>query len=102
MDVTDQIPLRELLVRTRPLDRAFYARPTVEVAQSLLGKILIHSKTAGVIRGTEAYLGVHDQAAHAFRGRTRATEVIFGPPGRAYVYLIYGMLECLNLVAYPE
>jgi DNA-3-methyladenine glycosylase len=81
------------------LKRAFYNRPTVAVARDLLGKILVHGPTAGVIVETEAYLGGEDLASHSARGITDRTRVIFGPPGHAYVYLIYGMYECLNLVA---
>lgn len=84
------------------LDRSFYERPAVEVARDLLGKILVHRETAGRIVETEAYLGADDLAAHASRGRTGRTEVLFGPPGHAYVFFIYGMYECLNLVAEPE
>jgi len=84
------------------LPRSFYARPAIEVAKDLLGKILVHGETAGRIVETEAYLGLADAAAHASRGRTPRTEVLFGPPGHAYVYLIYGLYECLNLVAEPE
>jgi DNA-3-methyladenine glycosylase len=69
------------------------------VARDLLGKVLIHGPAAGVIVETEAYLGGEDLAAHSARGLTQRTRVIFGPPGHAYVYLIYGMYECLNLVA---
>lgn len=84
------------------LPRAFYDRPTVEVARDLLGKVLAHGPTAGIIVETEAYLGGDDLASHSARGVTDRTRVIFGPPGHAYVYFIYGMYECLNLVAEAE
>jgi DNA-3-methyladenine glycosylase len=84
------------------LARAFYERPTVEVARDLLGKVLVHGPTAGIIVETEAYLGADDLAAHSARGITDRTRVIFGPPGHAYIYFIYGMYECLNLVAEPD
>ena len=84
------------------LKRDFYARPTVEVARALLGKVLVHGPAAGIIVETEAYLGGDDLAAHAAHGVTPRTRVIFGPPGHAYVYFIYGMYECLNLVAEPD
>jgi DNA-3-methyladenine glycosylase len=96
------IPLAQLLSSSTVLGRDFYARPAVEVARDCLGKILVHGKTAGRIVETEAYLGVDDRAAHAWRGLTDRTRVIFGPPGHAYVYFIYGMYECLNFVAEPE
>jgi DNA-3-methyladenine glycosylase len=81
------------------LPRSFYARPTIAVARELLGKVLVHGAAAGIIVETEAYLGEGDLAAHTARGITERTRVIFGPPGHAYVYLIYGMYKCLNLVA---
>ena len=96
------IPLAQLLSSSTVLSRDFYARPAIEVARDCLGKILVHGKTAGRIVETEAYLGVDDRAAHAWRGLTDRTRVIFGPPGHAYVYFIYGMYECLNFVAEPE
>lgn len=83
------------------LPRSFYDRPTVEVARGLLGKIIVHGETSGLIVETEAYIGCHDEAAHASRGLTPRTKVIFGEPGHAYVYFIYGMYYCLNLVAEP-
>jgi len=86
-----------------PLQREFYHRPAAELARDLLGKILTHDtpqgRTAGRIVETEGYLGIGDLAAHSARGLTPRTRVIFGPPGHAYVYLIYGMYECLNVVA---
>ncbi len=96
------IPFEQLLSSSRLLGRDFYERPAIEVARDCLGKILIHGKTAGRIVETEAYLGVDDRAAHAWRGLTDRTRVLFGPPGHAYVYFIYGMYECLNFVAEPE
>src|ERR1043165_1930392 len=87
----------------KALPRSFYARHTVEVARDLLGKILVHGKTSGRIIEVEAYLGGGDDlAAHTARGITDRTRVIFGPPGHAYVYLIYGIYQCLNLVCQPE
>jgi DNA-3-methyladenine glycosylase len=83
------------------LPRSFYSRPAGEVARALLGKVLVHGQTAGIIVETEAYLGSGDRAAHSARGITPRTAVIFGPPGHAYVYFIYGMYECLNLICEP-
>ena len=84
------------------LPRSFYARPTVEVARDLLGKVVRHGPACARIVETEAYLGAGDAAAHSARGPTPRTKVIFGPPGHAYVYLIYGMHYCLNIVAETE
>jgi DNA-3-methyladenine glycosylase len=84
------------------LKRAFYARPTIDVSRDLLGKVLVHGPTAGIIVETEAYPGGDDLASHSARGITTRTRVIFGPPGHAYVYFIYGMYECLNIVCEPD
>lgn len=87
---------------SHPLPRSFYARDVVTVAQALLGKHLIHVVDGvpreGRIVEVEAYLGPHDRAAHASKGLTPRTAALFGPPGHAYVYLIYGMHHCLNAV----
>jgi DNA-3-methyladenine glycosylase len=96
-------PLRpEKILTGRILPRSFYNRPTAEVAPDLLGKILVHGNTAGIIVETEAYPGRDDLASHSAVGITDRTRVIFGPPGHAYVYLSYGMHECLNIVVEPE
>jgi DNA-3-methyladenine glycosylase len=96
------VSLSSWLAHSEPLARAFYERPAVEVARGLLGKVLVHGRSAGRIVEVEAYLGTEDPAAHAWHGLTERTRVIFGPPGHAYVYLVYGMYECLNLVAEPD
>ena len=87
---------------TAKITRDFYARNTLTVARELIGMHLVHahggSVRAGRIVETEAYQGPQDLAAHSARGRTRRTEVMFGPPGHAYVYFIYGFWHCLNIV----
>jgi DNA-3-methyladenine glycosylase len=84
------------------LARSFYDRDTITVARELLGKQLVHQshgvKRVGKIVEVEAYLGPHDLAAHSAKGLTARTRVMFGPPGHAYVYLIYGMYHCMNVV----
>jgi DNA-3-methyladenine glycosylase len=86
----------------RLLRRSFYERAAEQVARDLLGQVLVHGPGEGIIVETEAYLGVDDLAAHSAAGITDRTRVIFGPPGHAYVYLSYGMHNCLNIVAEPE
>ena len=82
--------------------RSFFERGTLTVARALIGMHLVHDDghavRAGRIVETEAYLGPRDLAAHSARGRTRRTEVMFGPAGHAYVYFIYGFWNCLNVV----
>ena len=94
----NQCSLNEVTI----LGRAFYERDTVTVARALLGKVIVHRGMTGRIMEVEAYLGDGDEAAHSARGRTPRTEVIFGPAGHAYVYLIYGIYLCLNFVVEAE
>jgi len=90
----------------RKLPRSFYDRDTIVVAKELLGKLLVHRlrgvKHLGKIVEVEAYLGPHDLAAHSAKGLTKRTQVMFGPPGHAYVYLIYGVYHCMNVVTERE
>lgn len=76
----------------------FYNQHGVDVARSLLGKKLIWENFEGIITETEAYRGYDDEASHAFRGKTKRSEIMFGPAGYAYVYMIYGMYYCFNIV----
>lgn len=84
------------------LPRQFFNRPTLTVARSLVGKYLVRENGKGTVAGkiieVEAYIGSQDKACHASKGRTARTEVLFGPPGISYVYLIYGMYYMLNVV----
>jgi DNA-3-methyladenine glycosylase len=88
------------------LPRDFYDRDPIVVAQELLGKCLVHRSSGGQRVGriveVEAYLGPHDLAAHSSKGLTPRTRPMFGPPGHAYVYLIYGIYHCMNVVTQPE
>ncbi|HJU05922.1 MAG TPA: DNA-3-methyladenine glycosylase [Nitrospiraceae bacterium] len=84
------------------LPRAYFNRPALQVARGLLGKYLLRCTETGLLAGriveVEAYVGPEDLACHASKGRTKRTDVLFGPPGIAYVYLIYGMYHCFNVV----
>lgn len=92
--------------RKAKLDRRFYRRSTPRVARDLLGKILVRVYDGNILAGkiveTEAYCGESDPASHAAAGRTERTEIMFGPPGYAYIYLIYGKYYCLNAVTETE
>jgi len=95
-----------LMPRFQPLSREFYDRDPRLVAPDLLGKILIRRHGRKLLTGriveVEAYLGADDPAAHAATGRTPRNSVIFGPPGHAYVYFIYGAHYCLNVSCLPD
>lgn len=88
--------------RTKKLGRTFYRQDADALARGLLGKVLVHRLGGRVLRGriveTEAYMGPEDLASHSSKGLTKRTQVMFGPPGHAYVYFIYGMHEMFNIV----
>ena len=87
------------------MPREFYDRPAIEVAPELLGCVLWHQSSDGLVAveltEVEAYMGAIDSASHSFRGMTGRNAVMFGPPGHAYVYFTYGMHFCVNLVCQP-
>ena len=89
-----------------PLPNAFYARPTLEVARALIGKLLwrqtAKGRVGGMIVETEAYVSATDAAAHGHGGVTPRTATMYGPPGHAYIYFTYGMHHCLNCVTESE
>jgi DNA-3-methyladenine glycosylase len=92
--------------RWRPLPREFFGAPPEQVARLLLGKILVRRGRGGLLAGriveTEAYLGEHDAAAHAASGKTARNAVLYGPPGHAYIYNIYGLHACFNVSCLPD
>jgi DNA-3-methyladenine glycosylase len=102
MRVSKREPRKDCWPTGVPLGADFFARNTLTVAQDLLGTLLVHELADAVLVGrvveTEAYIGPDDRGSHAHRGRTARTAPMFGPPGHAYVYLIYGMHSCLNVV----
>lgn len=95
-----------IMAKSLVLSRLYFNRPTLAVARSLIGKYLVRENGKGTIAGkiieVEAYVGPEDKACHASKGRTPRTDVMFGPSGIAYVYLIYGMYHCLNVVTERE
>ena len=84
------------------LKYSFFNRPTLQVAEELLGKVLVFKEHQGIITETEAYCGFDDPASHAFKGETPRTKLMFGKAGFSYIYLIYGMYHCLNIVTEKE
>lgn len=84
------------------LPRGFYDRPTLDVARDLLGKVLVHRHTSGVIVEVEAYIGEDDPACHAAPGPTKRNQPLYGPPGFSYVYLNYGIHCLVNVVTEAE
>jgi DNA-3-methyladenine glycosylase len=94
------------MTRARLMRRSFFNRDPREVCPELLGKIIVRREGRKVLAGRivelEAYLGADDAAAHASAGRTARNDVLFGPPGHAYVYFIYGVHYCLNISCMPE
>jgi DNA-3-methyladenine glycosylase len=95
-------PMAKACVGAAIVPRKFYLDPPDLVAQKLLGKLLVRGAKVGRIVEVEAYFGEADPASHSFPGKTARNAVLFGPPGHAYVYFIYGMHYCLNVSCEPE
>ena len=96
-----------MMLPYKPIPREFYERHVVDVSRDLLGKLLVriyndNEVLVGKIVESEAYRGQDDPASHAYRGKTPRNAIMFGKPGVAYIYLIYGMYHCLNVIAEPE
>src|ERR1017187_5323596 len=94
------------MTKLSPIAREFYNRDPRLVGPDLLGKVLVRRENKGILAGriveVEAYLGQDDAAAHSAAGRTARNSVLFGPPGHAYVYFIYGNYYCLNASCLPD
>src|SRR5471030_36613 len=103
MAANQAFPRKPTAMSSAKLGQQFFRRPALELAPDLIGKVLVHQVKGRVYRvrivETEAYVGSHDLACHASKGRTSRTEVMFGPAGHGYVYLIYGMYDMFNIVA---
>jgi DNA-3-methyladenine glycosylase len=88
------------------IPRAFFERETLTVARELLGQIIVRRTDEGTVSGiiveTEAYLGERDDAAHSYKGKSERVRVQYGPAGTAYIYMIYGMYNCLNITSGPQ
>lgn len=93
-------------MKFKTLKRSFYNRPTLEVAEEILGKFIVFNSPLGKLSAriveVEAYIGHDDPACHASRGMTKRNRPMFGPAGFTYIYLIYGMYNCLNFVTEPK
>jgi DNA-3-methyladenine glycosylase len=91
-----------MLSKIKKLNRSFYLRPTLDVARDLIGKYLVYKSGKNILSArlveVEAYIGEDDPACHAAVGRTKRNEVMYGPGGFSYIYFIYGMYYCLNVV----
>jgi len=104
--LTTLVKMKSVMSNPIPLERSFFEKDTIWVARNLLGKYLVRrtdrGKMCGKIVETEAYLGVSDPACHAYAGLTPRTAIFFGKPGVAYVFVIFGIHYCLNVITLPE